>query len=52
MIDKSKRQVRETKINYEEFADEVFTLNIGCPHCNKTISISLCKLELKQKEKN
>lgn len=46
MIDKSKRKVKEIKINYSEIAEEVFTLNIGCPHCKKTLSFSLAKLEL------
>jgi dihydroorotate dehydrogenase len=42
----NKRKVKDININYNEFAEEVFTLNIGCPHCKKTISISLAKLEL------
>jgi len=50
MIDKNKREVKEPKVTYNETAEEVFTLNIGCPHCKKTISISLAKLELEQKE--
>jgi len=40
--------VNESKIGYEETAEEVFTINLGCPHCKKTISISLAKLELLQ----
>ena len=48
MIDRSKRKVKEDKITYNETAEEVFTLNIGCPHCGKTISLSLAKLELKK----
>ena len=48
MIDKSKRKVKEDKVQYNETAEEVFTLNIGCPHCKKTISISLAKLELEK----
>ena len=46
MIDNSKRNVKESKVQYEETAEEVFTLNIGCPHCKKTLSLSLAKLEL------
>lgn len=48
MIDESKRLVEESKVSYHESAEEVFTLNIGCPHCKKTLSISLAKLELTQ----
>ena len=48
-IDESKREVKESKVNYYETAEEVFTLNIGCPHCKKTISLSLAKLELNKK---
>ncbi|MBU1121966.1 MAG: hypothetical protein KKF54_04640 [Candidatus Omnitrophica bacterium] len=48
VIDKAKRKVNESKIGYEETAEEVFTINLGCPHCKKTISISLAKLELLQ----
>ena len=50
MIDKSKRNVKETKTQYNEYAEELFTLNIGCPHCKKTLSLSLAKLELEQKK--
>ena len=46
MIDKSKREVKEDKVSYDETAEEIFTLNIGCPHCHKPISLSLAKLEL------
>lgn len=47
MIDKSKREVEDIKnVNYHETAEELFTLNIGCPHCKKTLSLSLAKLEL------
>ena len=52
MIDRTKREVKEDKISYEETAEEVFTLNIGYPHCKKTISISLAKLELESSQKN
>ena len=54
MIDNSKRKVEESKVSYNETAEEVFTLNIGCPHCKKTISISLAKLNLENisSEKN
>ena len=51
MIDNSKRDVKEDKISYKEIAEEVFTLNIGCPHCKKTISLSLAKLELNKQIK-
>jgi len=53
MISKDKRNVNDLKnISYQEEAEEVFTLNIGCPHCKKTISLSLAKLDLKEaKEK-
>ena len=47
MINESKRKVEETKVSYHETAEEVFTLNIGCPHCKKTISLSLAKLDIK-----
>ena len=50
MIDKSKRKVKESKISYTETAEEVFTLNIGCPHCKKTISLSLAKLNLEKQK--
>lgn len=50
-IDNTKRKVKEDKISYVENAEEVFTLNIGCPHCKKTISISLAKLELDKNDK-
>jgi len=48
MIDKSKRKVDDLKSSYHETAEEVFTLNIGCPHCKKTISLSLAKLNLEE----
>lgn len=40
------RRVHDVKSEYDEFAEEVFTLNIGCPHCKKPISLSLAKLDL------
>ncbi len=51
MIDKRKTKVDEPKISYNEFAEELFTLNIGCPHCKKTLSLSLDKLSLEGVEK-
>ena len=47
MINESKRKVKEEKISYEEIAEEIFTLNIKCPHCNKSLSLSMTKLDLK-----
>ena len=48
-IDKSKRKVDDLKgISYHETADEVFTLNIGCPHCKGVISLSLAGLKLEK----
>lgn len=46
MIDESKRKVDETKTSYHETAEEIFTLNIRCPHCKKSLSLSLAKLDL------
>jgi len=46
MIDESKRKVGEEKVSYDEIAEEVFTLNIKCPHCKKALSLSLAKLSL------
>jgi len=40
------RQVNDVRSEYDEYADEIFTLNIGCPHCGKSLSLSLAKLEL------
>jgi len=51
MINEEKRNVKETKVSYRELAEEVFTLNIGCPHCKKPISLSLAKLELLEEGK-
>jgi len=48
VIDNSKRKVDEGKVSYNEMAEEVFTLNIGCPHCKKTISLTLAKLNLEE----
>ena len=49
MIDKRKTKVHDLqKVEYDEYAEEVFTLNIGCPHCKKTLSLSLAKLELEK----
>ena len=49
MLDELKRKVEDIKgVSYEEKAEEVFTLNIGCPHCKKTISLSLAKLEIEE----
>lgn len=52
MNDTSKRKVKETKVQYEEIAEECFTLNIPCPHCKNTLSISLSKLNLESVLKN
>jgi len=51
MINNSKRKVKEDKVQYNETAEELFTLNIGCPHCRKTISISVAKLEMEELSK-
>lgn len=52
MIDESKRKVNDLKgISYYESAKEVFTLNLGCPHCGNTISISLAGLKLEEMKK-
>ncbi len=52
MMDESKRLVEESKVSYHESVEELFTLNIGCPHCKKTLSLSLAKLNLEIKEKS
>jgi hypothetical protein len=50
MIKENRREVRDLKnITYEEIAEEVFTLNIKCPHCKKVLSLTLAKLELQEK---
>ena len=46
MINEVERKVDESKTSYHETAEEVFTLNIGCPHCKKSLSLSLAKLNL------
>ena len=52
MINKRNTKVNDIKeIEYNETAEEVFTLNIGCPHCKNTISLSLAKLELNKQIK-
>jgi len=51
MIDESKRKVDELKVSYDETAEEVFTINIRCPHCKKAFSLSLAKLTLLGGEK-
>ena len=51
MINPSRRKVDDLKnVKYEETAEEVFTLNIKCPHCKNSLSISLAKLELGEEQ--
>ena len=48
VVDGRKTKVDDIKSSYHETAEEVFTLNIGCPHCKKTISLSLAKLNMEK----
>ncbi len=46
MQNKNRVKVKEDKVEYDEFAEELFTHNFRCPHCNKSLSLSLSKLRL------
>lgn len=51
MINNRKTEVNDLKeVSYQENAEELFTLNIGCPHCKKPLSLSLAKLVLKRSD--
>lgn len=43
-----KRTERGQQALFHEDIEEAFTINFGCPHCNKTLNISLAKMDLRR----